>query len=224
MILQAFVVGRLQANCYVIGDEDSREVIVVDPGDQGEALVREFEQREYRAVTVLATHHHLDHTGGVHEVLEACPDARFAIHRKDYPWIAETAPTAPSWYGHEITVPRLPDVELDDGEVLEAGRHRFTVLHTPGHTPGSLCLFGDGPDGETVVFTGDTLFRGSIGRHDFPGSDGQALLASIKRRLLTLPEETIVYPGHGDPSRIGTERDENPFLLNPRATLGFDVD
>jgi hydroxyacylglutathione hydrolase len=219
MILQAFVVGRLQANCYVVGDEETRDVIVIDPGDHGEALVEEFRKRDYRVKTVLVTHHHLDHSGGAHELLEGLPEAEFAIHHLDYPWIERSAASAPAWYGHDITVPREPDRSLDDGEVIEAGRHRFTVLHTPGHTPGSVCLYGEG-----LVFTGDVLFQGSIGRHDFPGSDGPTLFRSIKERLLTLPDETSVYPGHGNPTTISIERQTNPFLVNPKAFLDFEVD
>lgn len=219
MILQAFVVGRIEANCYVIGDEDTREVTVVDPGDHGEALVEEFKKRDYRVRTVVVTHHHLDHSGATHQLLEGFPDARFAMHHLDYPWIERSAPTASSWYGHAIIVPREPDLALDGGEVIEAGRHRLTVLHTPGHTPGSVCLAGEG-----LVFTGDVLFQGSIGRHDFPGSDGPALLRSIKHQLLSLPDETSVYPGHGNPTTIGTERQTNPFIVNPQGFLGFDVE
>lgn len=219
MLLQGFVVGQLQANCFVVGDEQTREVMVIDPGDQAAALVEQCTQRDFRVSTVIATHHHLDHTGGIHHLLTALPDARFFMHALDYPAIAESAPTAAAWYGHPVTPPRAPDRLLEDGEEFAIGGHTFRALHCPGHTPGSVCIAGEG-----VVFTGDVLFQGSIGRFDFPGSDGRALIRSIREQLLTLPDETVVYPGHGPATTIGEERAYNPFLVNPAVTLGFDPD
>lgn len=219
MLLQAFVVGRLQANCFAVGDEATREVMVIDPGDQAAALVDQFAQRDFRVTTVVATHHHLDHTGAIHDLLVALPEARFLMHALDYPQIAESAPTAVAWYGHPVTPPRAPDRWLEHGDEIVIGAHTFRALHCPGHTPGSVCIAGDG-----VVFTGDVLFQGSIGRFDFPGSDGRALIRSIREQLLTLPDDTMVYPGHGAPTSIGEERAFNPYLVNPRAALGFDPD
>lgn len=219
MMLQTIPVGRLQANCYVVGDDDTGEVLVIDPGDQAAALAQHLRGESVVVRYVFVTHAHLDHSGGAHELLEAFPDARFVMHPLDHPSIALQAPSAASWYGHAVTPPRAPDVPAEHGGTLEVGRHRFTLLHTPGHTPGSVCLAGEGG-----VFTGDVLFQGSIGRHDFPGSSGPDLLRSIKHHLLTLPPETRVYPGHGPATTIEDERRHNPFLVNPRATLGFDVD
>lgn len=219
MILQTIPVGRLQANCYVVGDEDTREVVVIDPGDQAAALAQHLRGESLVVRYVLVTHAHLDHSGGTHDLLEAFPDALFVMHPLDHPSIALQAPSAISWYGHAVTPPRAPDVPAQHGGSLEVGRHRFTLLHAPGHTPGSVCLAGAG-----CVFTGDVLFQGSIGRHDFPSSSGPDLLRSIKHQLMTLPPETRVYPGHGPATTIEDERRYNPFLVNPRATLGFDVD
>ncbi len=219
MILERLVVGRLQANCYLVGDEATREVIVVDPGDQGEAIAQHIRERDYRPVAVFVTHAHLDHSGTAHEVLEAFPDAVFAMSATDYDSIAVQAPSAASWYGHEVTVPRAPDRPLEHGDIIEAGSHRFTALHTPGHTPGSICLAGEG-----VVFTGDVLFQGSIGRFDFPGGDGMALIRSIRQHLLTLPPETAVLSGHGEASTIDIESRQNPFLVATSQVLGFDPD
>jgi hydroxyacylglutathione hydrolase len=225
VILETFAVGRLQANCYVVGDEDTREVLVIDPGDEGPALVEELAARGLRVVAVIASHSHLDHTGAVHDVLERLPEARFYMHRLDYPAIAVQAPSAPMWYGHDVTPPREPDRYVEHGEVLRAGRHEFTVLHCPGHTPGSICIYAPPEDGSAgSVFTGDVLFQGSIGRFDFPGSDGRALIRSIRDHLLSLPDDTAVHPGHGPSTGIAAERRHNPFLVNPRATLGFEVD
>ena len=226
MILDTFVVGRLQANCYVFGDEATREVAVIDPGDQAPALLEQFRERDYRVTTVLATHHHLDHSGGLHELLAGLPAARFLMHAVDYPLIAESVPSASMWYGHPVTPPRAPDRFVEHGETFPVGGLEARVLHCPGHTPGSICIaVGAGADAGApgAVFTGDVLFQGSIGRFDFPGSDGRALIHSIREHLLTLPDETVVYPGHGPATTIGEERAHNPFLVNTRATLGFDA-
>jgi len=217
MILERFVVGRLQANCYVVGDEETREVIVVDPGDNGEAVAREIQTREYRPVGIFVTHAHLDHSGAAHDLLGAFPDAEFWMHQDDYEGIDPQKATASSWYDHEITAPRQPDRPLVHGDIVRAGQHEFTALHTPGHTVGSICLAGGG-----VVFTGDVLFQGSIGRFDFPGGDGPTLIQSIREHLLTLPDETVAFPGHGSETTIATERAQNPFLTVTRQMLGFD--
>ena len=208
MLIESFVVGRLQANCYAIGDEKSREVLIIDPGDNAPELLDRFREMELRVTGVLATHSHLDHTGGLHELLEGLPEAEFYMHRDDYAGIAQQAPSAPAWYGHEVTPPREPDRYVDHGDTIEIGNHSITALHCPGHTPGSLCLYVDG-----MVLTGDVLFQGSIGRSDFPGGDAATLIESIREHLLTLPDETKVLPGHNQPTTIGTERAHNPFLL-----------
>ena len=222
MILQMYVVGAMQANCYVVGDEQSREVIVIDPGDNADRLLEQFRERELRVTGVFATHSHLDHTGGVHELLEGVPEARFYMHRLDYPQIAAQRAGAQELMGRDVSAPREPDRYLQHGDEISAGRHTFTALHCPGHTPGSLCLYGvhnegngdgDGDDGgRGVVFTGDVLFAGSIGRSDFPGGDHAQLIASIRQHLLALPDETTVLPGHNMATTIGAERAHNPFL------------
>ena len=224
MILETFPVGRLQANCYVIGDEATREVIVIDPGDDADFLLQQLDRLELQVVTVIATHGHLDHTGAVTELLAGLEGSgggatRWMMHALDFPSIAQQAASAPLWMGREVEPPRAPDAMVEHGATLEAGAHRLEVRHTPGHTPGSVCLAGEG-----LVFTGDVLFQGSIGRHDFPGSDGPTLMRSIRDQLLTLPDDTTVLPGHGPTTTIGAEREFNPFLRNPRMTLGFDFD
>lgn len=207
MILDRFVVGRLQANCYVVGDEGSHEVLVVDPGDQAPALAAELIRREYRPVAIFVTHAHLDHSGGADELLKAFPDAAFWMHEADYGDIDAQNESAATWYGHPVTVPRKPDRPLQDGDLLDVGGLHFTALHTPGHTVGSICLAGEG-----VVFTGDVLFQGTVGRSDFPGGDGPTLIRSIRDHLLALPDETSVLPGHGAQTTIAIERANNPFL------------
>lgn len=210
MIRTAFVVGRIQANCFVVGDAQSGEVLVIDPGDDVAEVARELQRRELRPVAVLVTHHHLDHSGQAHELLETYPDAAFYMHRLDYPQIAASAPSAAAWFGHPVTPPREPDRFLDHGDTFAVGRHRMTVLHCPGHTPASLCVYSDFERG--LVFTGDVLFAGSVGRSDLPGGDHNQLIRSIEEHLTTLPDETVVLPGHGPASTVISERERNPFL------------
>lgn len=207
MILLRYVVGPIQTNCYVVGDEATGEVLVIDPGDSGPELVAALRERQLTIRGVFATHHHTDHTAAVHEVLAAVPDATFYMSAIDYPEIALAAPQARAWYGREVTPPRAPDVYLQHGSEIAIGEHRLRALHCPGHTPGSICLAID-----DLVFTGDVLFQGSIGRSDFPGGNALELLRSIHAHLLTLPDDTTVLPGHGPASTIGEERKQNPFL------------
>jgi len=210
VLLRIYVVGPIQTNCYVVGDEETREVLVIDPGDSGPELLEALATDHLQVTHVFSTHHHVDHTAALHEVLTGAPEAQFAMSGLDYPLIAEFAPLAQQWYGREVTPPRAPDIDLQHGDVLRIGRREFTALHCPGHTPGSICLVGDG-----VAFTGDVLFQGSIGRSDLPGGDGRQLLESIHAQLLPLPDDTAVFPGHGPQSTIGAERTQNPFLQLP---------
>ncbi len=221
MILETFPVGRLQANCYVVGDETSNEVIVIDPGDDAAFLLEQCAERQLRVSTVIATHGHLDHTGGVAELVAGLRDAgqtpRWTMHADDFAMIAPQLASAPMWMGREVAAPPELVAPLEHADILKAGSHRFEVRHAPGHTPGSVCIAGEG-----LVFTGDVLFQGSIGRHDFPGSDGPTLMRSIRDQLLTLPDETTVLPGHGPATTVGAEREFNPFIRNPAMTLGFE--
>ena len=208
MIFQNFVVGRLQANCYVVGDEQTRDVMVVDPGDNGIELIEQFKQNDWNVTSVLVTHAHLDHSGAVFEILSSFPKAVFAMHELDYPLIAEQAPSASSWYGREISLPRVPDRYLLHGEKIQIGNSiEYKILFTPGHTPGHICIYGHGH-----VFTGDVLFQGSIGRSDFPGSNSEQLMNSIKEHLMSLSADTLVYSGHGPETTIENELQFNPFL------------
>lgn len=219
MILHSYTVGPLAANCYVAGDEESREVLVIDPGAAVPELLEKFRESDLKVTAVLATHHHPDHTGGIGEMLEALPDAAFYMHRLDYEQMAGSGGGGMRWFGQSSKPPREPDRYLDHGDTVQVGAHAFTALHCPGHTPGSLCYAGEG-----VVFTGDVLFARSIGRSDFPGGDARALLTAIRDHLMALPDETAVLPGHNERSTIGEERRLNPYVVNPGATLGIDLD
>ena len=199
MILQSYVVGRIQANCYVVGDEDSREALVIDPGDDAARLLEQFEQRDLRVVGVFATHHHLDHSGGVHELLEALPAAEFLMHRLDYPQIAPQAPT-----GVDVVRAR-GHAAAGAGPLPRTRRHgsgRAAFVHGPA-LPGPHSRLALPPR------RGDGLHRRRALRElrrrtDFPGGDARTLIESIREHLMTLPDETAVYPGHNQPTTVAT--------------------
>lgn len=220
MRAQRLVLGPLQVNCWVIGDDFDGPVLAIDPADDAPRVVAAAGERGVAAVVL--THNHFDHIGAVRELI-AATGAPLLIHHADAEGLATVEGTGAAIFGFDNTAP-APDRVLEDGDVIEAGRLRLSVLHTPGHTPGGICLFADaaalidagaGPGAPPHVFTGDTLFAGSVGRSDFAGGDGRALSTSIARKLAPLPAETIVHPGHGPDTTIGRERKVNPFF--PRA-------
>ena len=205
MKLKSLVVGSFASNCYIIGSE-AGEGIVVDPGAEADRILRAIEELKLDIKLIVATHGHIDHVGAVKEVKEATR-AQFAIHRYDVQTLSHSGGFLFSFLGASISFPPQPEILLGDEDSLEAGSLSFTVLHTPGHSPGGISLLGYG-----AVFVGDTLFCQSIGRFDFPGASGSQLLNSIHAKLMTLPDSTIVYPGHGPQTTIGDERRWNPFL------------
>lgn len=206
MNLVTHVVGTLATNTFVLVPEGASECIVIDPGSEGAKVADSIRQAGLTVRYILSTHGHADHTGGV-SALQAKLGGLYGVHQKDIPlvespglWITSMIP--------DFQPPPTVDVVLKGGEEIEFGGNSLAVLHTPGHTPGSLCfLFQD------VVFTGDTLFRDNIGRHDLPGGDLDQELASIRNELLTLDEKVQVRPGHGPFTTIGYEKRFNPFLL-----------
>lgn len=231
MLFYGYVVGEQEANCYVVGDEESREALLIDPGDNASALLKQFREHDLRITAVFATHHHLDHTGGLDEILKGLPEARFFMHHLDYDRIAEQMSRASTRTSRQLTPPRAPDRFIDHGDHIKVGRKTFTALHCPGHTPGSLCLYSDRTDRSDIpsstsemgmVFTGDVLFAGAIGRSDLRDGDGPTLIRSIYQHLLTLPAETMVFPGHNEATTIGSELSLNPFLRDPDLVPDFD--
>lgn len=207
MILEGFPVGPIGANCYIFGDEATGEAFVIDPGDEPERVLDRLGQLRARPVAIVNTHGHFDHVQGVDAVRRAT-GAPFWIHEAEREVLEEGPARARLLFGLELPASPVPDRWLCDGDRLQVGGLSLTVRHTPGHSPGGVCLLGDG-----LAFVGDTLFAGSIGRTDLPGADLDTLLRSIAQVLLPLPDETVCYPGHGPETTIGDEKRTNPFLL-----------
>lgn len=206
MELRTIPVGPLQANCYVLW-ENPEAAIVVDPGAEGERILKELEKEGVTPALVVITHGHFDHTGAVADVVKehAVP---FKHHAAEAEIVAQT-PAGTRMWGIEVSHVPEPSGHVADGEKIELDGLRVDVIHTPGHTPGSVCFHV--PD-EGLLLTGDTLFQRSVGRSDFPGGDQSALFDSIRGKLYTLDEATRVLPGHGPETTIREERDENPFV------------
>lgn len=200
---ETLTVGPLQANCFILYDTDTKETIVVDPGDEPDRIIDFINDRKLKVKYILCTHAHFDHVGAVPELKEHT-GALLLIHEEELE-IYNAAKDMAAFFGYDISELPPPDRTLKEGDELRIGRKSFTVLHTPGHSPGGICLFGNG-----LVVTGDTLFAGSVGRTDFHGGSLSKLRKSFQR-LMSLPEDTVVLPGHGPTSTIGRERRENFF-------------
>ena len=210
MIFEQLAVGPLQCNCYILGDDRTREAVVIDPGEEADRILALLDRHRLTVRVIVQTHAHFDHVGATAPLRKAT-GAEVCLHRGDEPLYANLALQA-RWFG--LPAPEATPITrwCEDGEAVKAGGLALDVLHTPGHTPGSVCLsMGDA----RLLFSGDTLFCGSVGRTDLWGGSQEQLMASIERRLLTLPDETAVYPGHGPDTTIGQERRGNPFLQGP---------
>jgi hydroxyacylglutathione hydrolase len=208
MIHEILPVGPLQCNCSILGDESSLEAIVVDPGDDIPRIMALLARHNLTVKQIVITHAHIDHIAGAHR-LKQLTGAPILCNQNDLPQIKMMDEQA-RWLGIPTPIVSTPDDTLDDGKLITIGNSLTgSILHTPGHTEGSVCLY---LPAQTLLLAGDTLFAGSVGRTDLPGGDTRKLLASIKERLLTLPDDTIVIPGHGPGTTIGLERDSNLFL------------
>jgi len=209
MIHEVLAVGPLQCNCSILGDETSHEAIVVDPGADIPRILSVLERHQLTVKQILVTHAHIDHIAGA-QALKLLTGAPILYNQKDLPLVAMMDVQA-GWLGMATPEVATPDESLEDGHVVTINGLSGKVLHTPGHTEGSVCLFL--PE-QKLLLAGDTLFAGSVGRSDLPGGNGPLLIASIEERLMTLPDETKVLPGHGMSTTIGVERANNPFLQN----------
>src|SRR3954447_14570283 len=211
MIHEMLPVGVLQCNCSIFGDEQSREGLVVDPGDEIESILAAVRKHGLTVKAIVITHAHIDHIGGAQK-LKAATGAPVYMNPNDAELQAMLDVQA-GWLGMRPPEPVEIDSAAKDGDRLTVGIIEVDVLHTPGHTQGSICLWM--PTEGTLV-AGDTLFRDSIGRTDLPGGDGRQILRSIHEKLLALPEETVVVPGHGPTTTIGREKQVNPFVGGKR--------
>ena len=222
LIHEILPVGMLQCNCHIVGDPQSREAVVIDPGDDAARILKVIERHQLKVTAIVITHTHIDHVIGLHRVHQATAAPLF-MHADDlglYRILDQQA----AWLGWKAPEEVQPDRLVREGDVIRWGSLGALVIHTPGHTPGSICLYmptdisGAHADekpasgGNASLFAGDTLFAGSIGRTDLWGGSFEEIMRSLKGKLLELPDETIVYPGHGPITVIGKERETNPFL------------
>jgi glyoxylase-like metal-dependent hydrolase (beta-lactamase superfamily II) len=209
-IVRSFPVGLLQCNCTVIGDPVTKQAIVVDPGDDVERVLAALGQDGLSCSVILNTHTHIDHVGA-NQALKQATGARLMLHERDLP-LYDNLRMQAEWMGGMVAAPARAAVDehIHHGDRVGAGALSAEVLHTPGHTPGSLCFHF--ADAEPLLLSGDTLFAGSIGRTDLWGGDFDQEIASIRTRLFALDDRTRVIPGHGPETTIGRERRKNPFL------------
>jgi hydroxyacylglutathione hydrolase len=207
VILKMLVVGPIQSNCYILGCERTKKAAVIDPGGDVNSILMTLAQDKLSLVYIINTHGHFDHSGG-NKPLKAATGAELLIHRADAPMILQQERGGALW-GMEIQNSPPPSRYIDEGDVITFGDISLKVLHTPGHSPGGISLVTD-----KMVFVGDTLFAGSIGRTDFPGGDYEGLLDNVRKKIFTLGDDVIVYPGHGPETTIGHERRYNPFFAD----------
>jgi hydroxyacylglutathione hydrolase len=207
MILEIFPVGPLRCNCTILGDENSHDAMVIDPGDNIAEILARLQKHSLTVRQIVVTHAHIDHVGGA-ALLRQATGAPVYLNQNDMA-LLDMMEMQAGWLGVATPVVRPPDVSAEDGLKLGLPALPAEVLHTPGHTPGSICLLF--PE-QHLLIAGDTLFAGSIGRTDLPGGDGHLILRSLHNRLLVLPESTRVVPGHGPETTIGQEKQSNPFL------------
>jgi len=210
MWIRSLIVGFLDTNCYLVAPKEGSEAIVIDPGfreDEAEKILKEITEHGLQVKYIVNTHGHLDHISG-NSILRQATKALILIHENDVSMLNDSLKNFSRRLGLVVTSPPA-DRLIRDGEIIELGQLELEVIHTPGHTYGSISLYCQE---EGIVFTGDTLFAGSIGRTDLSGSSFKDIMQSLRGKLMKLPDQTLVYPGHGGKTTIGKEKRDNPFL------------
>jgi glyoxylase-like metal-dependent hydrolase (beta-lactamase superfamily II) len=208
MIIKGLTVGLLQENCYIVGCEETREGVIIDPGDNARAILKVVRQEGLTITKILNTHAHLDHVMAV-DPIRAATGALFYLHRDELPVLHDVPERASLWLDSDIEPIDDPDEFLEHGQIIKFGNQELEVRFTPGHSPGHVVFIHHE---SRLILAGDTLFQGSIGRYDLPGADGPTLFRSIHEQLFTLPDDYTVLPGHGPATTIGEERAHNPFV------------
>jgi hydroxyacylglutathione hydrolase len=205
MMIETLVVGPLAVNCYIVGCETTREAVVIDPGDDANDILAALQQHQLTLKRIINTHAHFDHLGGVQPLKDAT-GAGFYLHEADLP-LVRNYPQQAAYFGLRVGPAPQVDGYLSEGDEILFGNEKLRVLHTPGHSPGGVSFAGNG-----VVFVGDELFLGSIGRTDLPGGNYEVLINAVRTKLFPLGDDVVVYPGHGPATTIGRERLHNPFF------------
>jgi hydroxyacylglutathione hydrolase len=207
--VETLVVGDFQTNCYVISEESSGEAVVIDAAEPADVIIDHLERSGLTASVVVVTHAHFDHIAGIPAIQKAFPDVQVAASSEAGELLGRPTMNLSLFLAKSAKYP-APDIKLEHGGDLKAGGLELSVISLDGHAPGSICLLWEGEPRQ--LFTGDTLFAGGIGRTDLPGGQNKGLLEGIQRRIMSLPDETVVYPGHGPQTTVGGER-SNPFLV-----------
>jgi glyoxylase-like metal-dependent hydrolase (beta-lactamase superfamily II) len=205
-MIEGRAMGAMGANCYLFACMESKKAALIDPGADGKTIYRWVLDKGFKVDYILLTHGHVDHIGAVDELRSLIGDVQVGIHAEDAGMLSDGRKNLSSYFGPGLVL-KSADLLLQDGQKITVGQQSLKVIYTPGHSPGGVCyLSSEG------LFSGDTLFAGSIGRTDFPGGSFDQLIKGIKEKLMVLPEDTRVFPGHGEETTIGFEKRENPFL------------